>query len=179
MPDHATAASPLHLVVMGVAGSGKSLVGAQLAERLALPLLEGDDFHPSATIDKIAHDVAPSDTDRVEWTRRLAQELAARPQGAILSCPALTREDREVLREAAPRLHFLHLALTPHQALERMASRTDQFYPPSVAAADFDRLQDPAPEPRVHAVDATQHVDRIVDDALRWLGGNRLATGSA
>lgn len=169
MPDAAADPPPLHLVVMGVAGCGKSVVGEQLAERLGLPWIEGDDFHPRASIEKIEHDIAPGEAEHAEWTRRLAQQLHGRPGGAILSCPALKRADRETLRQATNPLYFLHLALTPHQALERIAGRTDQFYPPSLAARDAEQLEDPAAEPRVHAVDANLHVDRIVDDALRWL----------
>ena len=73
------------------------------------------------------------------------------------------------LRASAPTLHFLHLALTPHQAMERVASRTDHFYPPSLVASQFEALEDPRAEPRVRVVDATQHVDRLVAEAAEWL----------
>jgi gluconokinase len=76
---------------------------------------------------------------------------------------------REALRAAVPSLHFLHLTLSEHQALERLASRTDQFYPPSLVGGDFAVLEDPDGEPRVHRLDATEHVDRLVEQATRWL----------
>ncbi len=174
MPDAAADPPPLHLVVMGVAGCGKSVVGEQLAVRLGLPWIEGDDFHPRASIEKIEHDIAPGEAEHAEWTRRLAQQLGARPGGAILSCPALQRADRETLRQATNPLYFLHLALTPHQALERVAARTDHFYPPSLVAGDFEALEDPACEARVHVLDATLHVERIVEAALRWLENGSL-----
>jgi len=171
MPDALSpeAASPPRLVVMGVAGCGKSVVGAQLAERLALPLVEGDDFHPASDIEKMRAGQRLTADDRAAWLRRLAQQLQAQPRGAVLTCSALRRADRELLRAGAPRLHFLHLALTPHQALERVAARTDHFYPPSLVAGDFEALEDPAREPQVHVLDATLHVERIVEAALRWL----------
>ncbi|HYE39533.1 MAG TPA: gluconokinase, partial [Ramlibacter sp.] len=99
-------------------------------------------------------------------------ELRARPGGAVLTCSALKRAYRDILRTAVPRLHFVHLALTPHQALERVAARTDHFYPPSLVASQFEALEDPAGEPLVHVADATQHVERLVEAAAHWLQGS-------
>jgi gluconokinase len=169
MATRSPSADPLHVVVMGVAGCGKSLVGAQLAAALGLPLVEGDDFHPQANIEKMRHGTPLTDADRAQWLEQLAQELRGRPGGAILTCSALKRSYRHTLRAAVPRLRFLHLALTAHQALERVASRTDHFYPPSLVASQFEALEDPAGEADVHATDATAHIDRIVADACQWL----------
>ena len=160
---------PLHVVVMGVAGCGKSVVGTELAQRLALPLIEGDDFHPPGNIAKMRQGVPLGDDDRADWLAALAQALLAHPAGAVLTCSALKRSYRDRLRQGAPALHFLHLSLTPHQALERVAARTDHFYPPSLVASQFEALENPASEPRVRAVDATQHVDRLVEEATAWL----------
>jgi gluconokinase len=160
---------PLHVVVMGVAGCGKSVVGQQIAARLALPLIEGDDFHPPSNIEKMRRGEPLTDADRAGWLRRLAGELAARPQGAVLTCSALRRAYRDTLRSGVPDLRFVHLALTQHQALERVASRTDHFYPPSLVASQFETLEDPAPEPGVLQLDATHHVDEITDRAAEWL----------
>lgn len=159
----------LHVVVMGVAGCGKSVVGTELAQRLALPLIEGDDFHPAGNIEKMRQGTPLADEDRVGWLALLADQLRAHRQGAVLTCSALKRSHRDHLRAAAPALHFLHLSLTPHQALERVAARTDHFYPPSLVASQFEALEDPRSEPRVRAVDATQHVDRLVEEASAWL----------
>ena len=158
-----------YVVVMGVAGCGKSVVGTQVAERLGVPLVEGDDFHPPRNIAKMREGTPLTDEDRADWLRRLAQELAAHPAGAVLTCSALKRGYRDMLRAAVPGLRFLHLALSQHQALERVASRTDHFYPPSLVASQFEALEDPRGEPGVHVADATRHIDRIVDDAEHWL----------
>lgn len=164
-------AKPLHVVVMGVAGCGKSLVGACLAERMALPLVEGDDFHPAASIAKMRQGLPLDDSDRRGWLQQLARELRRYPDGAVLTCSALKRSYRDSLRAAVAHLRFLHLALTPHQALERVASRTDHFYPPSLVASQFEALEDPAGEAGVHVVDGTLHVERIVESAAAWLAG--------
>ena len=112
-----------------------------------------------------------TDADRAEWLRRLGSELRVRPAGAVLTCSALKRAYRDILRAAVPRLHFVHLALSPQQALERVAARTDHFYPPSLVASQFEALEDPAGEPLVHVADAARHVERVVDEAARWLAG--------
>jgi len=154
---------------MGVAGCGKSVVGTQLAAQLGLPLVEGDDFHPPGNIEKMRQGIPLTDVDRAGWLQRLADELRARPDGVVLTCSALKRSYRDTLRGAVPRLLFLHLSLTPHQAVERVASRTDHFYPPSLVASQFEALEDPKGEPLVLQVDATEHVERIVERAMRWL----------
>jgi gluconokinase len=176
MPAEPPESPPLHVVVMGVAGCGKSVVGAELASRLALPLVEGDNFHPERNIGKMREGIALTDEDRADWLQELGRQLQALPRGAVLTCSALRRSYREVLRRAIPDLHFVHLALSQHQALERVAARTDHFYPPSLVASQFSTLEDPAGEPRVHIADATQHVDRIVDAAARWLEGDGRST---
>lgn len=166
-------ARSVHVVVMGVAGCGKSAVGALLAAALGADLVEGDDFHPPANIAKMREGIALQDADRAGWLQRLGEELQARPGGAVLTCSALKRAYRDRLRAAVPDLRFLHLALTPHQAMERVASRTDHFYPPSLVASQFETLEDPAGEPGVCVVDATLHIDRVIELALAGLGAQR------
>ena len=159
----------LHVVVMGVAGCGKSAVGLRIAQALGLPLIEGDDFHPQANVDKMRQGLALDDTDRAGWLQQLAAELAARPQGAVLTCSALKRAYRDTLRQGAKGLYFVHLALSPHQAADRVAARTDHFYPPSLVLSQFDALEDPAGEPGVVVVDAAASVDGVVARALEGL----------
>ena len=160
---------PIHVVVMGVAGCGKSAAGQRIAARLGLPLIEGDDFHPPGNIEKMRQGLPLDDADRAGWLARLGEELAANPRGAVLTCSALKRAYRDRLRAAVPDLRFVHLALSPHQALERVASRTDHFYPPSLVASQFEALEDPQGEAGVLAVDATLHLDRVAQQACDWL----------
>jgi gluconokinase len=154
---------------MGVAGCGKTLLAAQLAQRLRLPLIEGDDFHAASEIEKVRLGTPPGADDHAGWVRRVGAALRAQADGAVLIWPALKREERAALRAAVPGLRFVYLALTPHQALERAAARTDQFYPPSHVAAQFEALEEPLGEPGVQVLDGTQHLDRSLEGALRWL----------
>ena len=171
MPDALSpaAAAPLHLVVMGVAGCGKSAVGQQIAQALGLPLVEGDEFHPASNIEKMKQGQPLQDEDRAGWLDRLGQELQRHPGGAVLTCSALKRAYRDRLRQAAPGLRFVHLALTPAQALQRVAARDGHFYPPSLVASQFDALEDPRGEPGVLALDATLPLAQVSAQAVDWL----------
>lgn len=161
--------SALRVVVMGVSGCGKSAVGERLAQALGLPLVEGDSFHPPANIDKMRRGLPLDDQDRAGWLDTLGAELARRPQGAVLTCSALKAAYRDRLRAAAPDLRFVHLALTPAQALERVASRKDHFYPPSLVDSQFAALEDPAGEPGVVKVDASRPFEEVVAAARAGL----------
>src|SRR5688572_18329552 len=116
------------IVVMGVAGCGKSTLGAAIAQALALPLIEGDDFHGAASRDKMSRGIALTDADRDEWLATLGDELQRRPQGAVLTCSALKRAYRDRLRAAAPGLLFVFLDIDRAHALQRVAARSSHFF---------------------------------------------------
>jgi gluconokinase len=166
----------IHVVVMGVAGCGKSGVGKRLAGALGLPMIEGDDFHPAANRTKMQQGLPLDDTDRAGWLLALAAELAARPHGAVLSCSALKAAYRDVLRSAftpvpggMPALQFIHLSITPQESLRRVAKRVGHFYPPSLVASQFETLQDPSAEPGVLVIDCSLPKPEVDASALAWL----------
>ena len=167
--SQSTTGSGHRIVVMGVAGCGKSEAGAQLAKALHVPLVEGDRFHPAANIAKMRAGQPLDDSDRAGWLAVLAQELARHPDGAVLACSALKRKYRDVLRAAAPGLLFVHLVLTREQALQRVASRDGHFYPPTLVDSQFEALEDPAREPRVVSVKAVLPLEAVVSQALEGL----------
>lgn len=156
---------------MGVAGCGKSAVGQRIAQALHLPLIEGDEFHPPSNIEKMRQGRPLADEDRAGWLDRLGQELQRHPDGAVLTCSALKRSYRDRLRQAAPGLRFVHLALSQEQALRRVAARDGHFYPPSLVASQFEALQDPSGEAGVLAVDADLPLDEVSAQAVAWLSG--------
>jgi gluconokinase len=155
------------IVVMGVAGCGKSAMGQRLAQALQVPLIEGDSFHPTANIEKMRRGVPLDDADRAGWLDLLAGELARHPAGAVLTCSALKRSYRDRLRAAAPDLAFLHLSLTREQALRRVVGRPDHFYPPSLVDSQFQDLEDPAGEAGVVTLDAAQPLAQVAAMAVR------------
>ena len=174
-PDAVPVAMPvlkpavIHVVVMGVAGCGKSAVGERIAAQLGLPLIEGDDFHPASNISKMQKGLALTDADRVDWLHTLAQEIGKLPHGAVLTCSALKSAYRDTLRRAVPLLHFVHLAITQVESLKRVANRPGHFYPPSLVASQFEALQNPADEPGVLVLDGGMPLDALAAQASNWL----------
>jgi gluconokinase len=159
----------LHVVVMGVAGCGKSAVGARLAARLGLPLIEGDDFHPPANVAKMQRGEPLTDADRAGWLATLGQQLGQSPGGAVLTCSALKRRYRNGLRVAWPGLRFIYLQISPEESLRRVAMRSAHFYPSSLVASQFEALQSPEKEALVLTLDATAGLEELAWQATQWL----------
>ena len=159
----------IHVVVMGVAGCGKSAVGQRIATQLNLPLIEGDDFHPVSNIAKMQQGVALTDADRVDWLHTLGATLASQPQGAVLTCSALKADYRDALRQSVSQLYFVHLAISEAESLRRVANRPGHFYPPSLVASQFETLQDPANEPNVLVLDGQMPLNALAEAATNWL----------
>lgn len=151
----------VHLVVMGVAGAGKTAVGKRVALMLGVDFLDADDFHSAANRAKMAHGQPLADADRLGWLADLAQELIMRPQGAVLACSALKRAYRDRLREALAGLRFVHLDISQEESARRVAARKDHFYPPSLVASQFAALEDPRNEAGVWVVDGTRPADKL------------------
>ena len=140
---------------MGVAGCGKSAVGRLIAQQLALPYVEGDDFHPPGNIARMRQGIALDDADRAGWLDALAAELAGRPGGLVLACSALKLAYRDRLRRAAGSLQFVYLMIPEAEALRRVAARPGHFYPPSLVASQFAALEEPSGEAGVLTLDAS------------------------
>ena len=157
------------LVVMGVSGCGKSRVGALVAERLGLPLVEGDEFHSDGNRTLMRDGIALTDADRAGWLDRLGSELRLRPGGAVLTCSALKASYRDRLRRAAPRLRFGWLDLDPASAAARVAQRPAHFFPAGLVATQFEALEAPLHEPGVLRLDALLAPEAIAERVVHWL----------
>jgi gluconokinase len=137
-------ASPI--VVMGVSGSGKSTVGAALAQRLRVPFADADDFHPPANIEKMTAGTPLNDDDRYPWLEAIGEWLAARCRdGGVMSCSALKRKYRDQLRRHCPDVTFLHLAGSPETIGRRHPLAADE---------------------RGVSIDVDQDIDSVVDTYL-------------
>lgn len=157
------------MVIMGVAGCGKSSLGVALAQALGLKLLEGDDRHSVASREKMRQGIALTDADRAGWLDELAAELRARPQGLVLTCSALRRSYRDRLRSAAPGLRFVFLDIPRELALARVAARPSHFFSTSLVDSQFATLESPVGEAGVLRLDASQPLPRLQADATAWL----------
>jgi gluconokinase len=162
----------MQLVVMGVSGSGKSTVAALIASRTGCALAEGDDFHPASSIARMAAGYPLDDTLRAPWLAAIAgwlTERAARGECAVVSCSALRRAYRDVLRAAGPDVRIVHLA-GPYELLaHRLAARRSHFMPPELLASQYAALEPLAPDEPGRTIDVTQPPDQIVDEVLRTL----------
>lgn len=155
------------IVVMGVSGSGKSTVGAALAQRTRVRFADADDFHPPANIEKMTSGHPLNDDDRYPWLEAIGQWLGARcTEGGVMSCSALKRRYRDQLRRHCPDLIFLHLAGSPEVIGRRQASRPGHFMPASLLASQFDTLEPLQADERGVTIDVDQDIDSIVENYL-------------
>ena len=131
-------------VVMGVSGCGKSSIGAALAAQLNVPFVEGDDFHPPENVEKMSAGNPLDDQDRVQWLANLQAEIrtaCAASGGVVLSCSALKRRYRDVLREAEPAIRFAHLSGARDLIFARMQSRQGHYMPLSLLDSQLSVLE--------------------------------------
>ena len=153
------------IVVMGVSGSGKSTVGAALAQRLRIPFADADDFHPAANVAKMTSGQALNDDDRYPWLEAIGEWLAQhRGDGGVMSCSALKRKYRDQIRRHCPEVEFLHLSGSQEVIGKRQASRPGHFMPASLLTSQFDTLEPLEPDERGIIVDVDQNIDSIVDN---------------
>ncbi|MFD5703287.1 gluconokinase [Streptomyces lasiicapitis] len=163
------------VVVMGVAGTGKTTVGPLLAARLGVPYAEGDDFHPEANIAKMSAGTPLTDDDRWPWLDAIGEWAHGRAGlGGVVSSSALKRSYRDRLRAAAPGLVFVHL--TGDRALieERMRQRKGHFMPTALLDSQFATLQPLGADEAGVDVDVAGTPTEIADraaDALAALDG--------
>ncbi|WP_281849240.1 gluconokinase [Dyella sp. GSA-30] len=160
------------LVIMGVAGCGKSTVAAAICEQTGAMLIEGDAFHPEENVLKMRAGIPLNDGDRQGWLERLGEELAravVTGMPAVLTCSALKRRYRDVLRAAVPGLGFVFLQLSQEVAAERVAHRPGHFMPSSLVDSQFRDLELPIGEPDVLTVCATNVLSSIVEEVIAFL----------
>ena len=162
------------LVIMGVAGCGKSSLGAAVARATGLVLVEGDDFHSLVSRAKMSQGIALNDADRDGWLTTLGEQLRSHPEGLVLTCSALKRAYRERLRQAAPGLRFVFLDIGREQAQARVAARAAQhFFSTSLVDSQFATLEDPTGEAGVLRVDALESLDSLQLDVTAWIHANK------
>jgi gluconokinase len=157
-------ASPI--VVMGVSGSGKSTVGAALAQRLRVPFADADDFHPPANIAKMTAGHALDDDDRLPWLESIGEWLAAHSDGGVMSCSALKRKYREQLRSHCSDIEFLHLEGTLDTIGRRQASRPGHFMPAALLASQFETLEPLEQGEHGVTIDVDQSIDSIIESYI-------------
>ena len=153
-------------MVMGVTGSGKTTVGTMLAQRLGAEFVEGDDYHSPENVRRMASGTALTDDDRADWLRALADRIAeanTADKGLVVTCSALKRSYRDILRAADPDLTFIFLKGSESLIAGRISGRRDHFMPPPLLESQLATLEEPSPDENVLVCDISGTPQSIVD----------------
>ncbi len=156
------------VILMGVAGSGKTTIGQTLANQLGWPFFDADDFHSVANRAKMANDIPLNDDDRADWLsdlRKLLTEKTKARQPIVLACSALKESYRQILQINAE-VHFVYLKGTYEQIRERMERRKDHYMSAAMLDSQFKILEEPA---RALVVDITMEPSAIADAICKGL----------
>jgi gluconokinase len=158
----------MHVVVMGVSSTGKTTVGEPLAEELGCEFIEGDELHPRHNIEKMSAGIPLTDEDRWPWLQAIAEMVAVKDYegtSTVVTCSALRRSYRDVLRDAAPAF-FVHLH-APFDVLEqRMQHRTKHFMPTTLLESQFATLEPLGDDEPGAVVDVSGPLDEVVEEAV-------------
>ncbi len=161
---------------MGTAGSGKTVIGSTLAAALGVPFVEGDAFHPPDNVEKMRSGRPLDDTDRHEWLLALGAELeAARDAGTgvVMSCSALKRRYRDLLRAGDDSVRFIFLTGEAALLRERLQSRTGHYMPVSLLDSQLDALEVPATDEGAWTFDIRESPATIVASIMARLADSR------
>jgi gluconokinase len=164
------------LVVMGVSGSGKTTVATEVARRLGWEFTEGDDHHPKANVEKMAAGHPLDDDDRRPWLEDLAAWIGgheAEGRSCVLTCSALKRRYRDLLRNGHPSVFFAHVSGPQELITERVSHRAGHYMPPSLVPSQFATLEPLADDEPGRVVPAVGSPDQVVDELLADLERDR------
>jgi len=159
------------IIVMGVAGSGKTTVGKLLAKSLSVDFLDADDFHSPQAIKKMRSGIALNSDDRAPWLERIASRITqidSAGQSAVFACSALKESYRCQLRAAAKpeQLKFVYLRVSPEVVSERLRRRSDHFMPAKLATSQFEALEAPTDAICVDADQVPVRIVRMIQEKL-------------
>ena len=161
------------LIVAGVAGSGKTTVGALIAERLRWQFADADTFHPESNVAKMRSGIPLTDEDRLPWLRALADWVDARTAegvSAVVACSALKRSYRDQLRAGRPAVQMVFLQVSRDELLRRLTSRHGHFFQRDLLDSQLAALEPPQPDEGVRMVLADDEAMRTAARVISLLG---------
>lgn len=157
-------------VVMGVSGSGKTVIGTMLAKALDLEFVEGDDLHSPENVQRMAAGIPLTDENRRGWLNAIAERLRAAQRagvGMVVACSALKRSYRDLLRTTgAGDVRFVYLAGDRALLGERLAQRRGHFMPPALLTSQIATLEEPSPDEQAWVCDIRETPEIIVSDLV-------------
>ena len=162
----------LAIIVMGVASSGKSVVGQQLAQALNVKFIDGDDLHPRANIIKMGSGQPLNDEDRAPWLERIRDavfSLEKKGETGVIVCSALKKKYRDAIRDGNEQIQFVFLDGDFDLILKRMQARQHHFMKPEMLQSQFNTLECPKQEADVFAMNIDNSIDAIVTQCVTHL----------
>ncbi len=154
------------IIVMGVSGSGKSTIGALVADAMDIPFLDGDSLHPLANISKMAAGTPLDDGDRAPWLEIVGNELAnTTAKGIVIACSALKRKYRDAIRAKAPDTIFLHLDGSVEVLSSRLEGRSGHFMPPALLESQLATLERLGADERAVVIDISAGINDLLAQA--------------
>ncbi len=161
------------IVVMGVAGSGKTTIASGLAEKLGVPFVEGDSLHPTANVKKMASGTPLTDDDRWPWLEAIGERMEVERvtgHGVVVSCSALRHVYRDCLRKKVNgKVHFILLDGSRALITDRMKQRKGHFMPPALMDSQFATLEKPTPDEHAVILDISRPIHVLLAEAMRSL----------
>jgi gluconokinase len=164
------------IVVMGVSGSGKSTVAAGLVDRLGWAFAEGDDFHPPANVEKMRSGRPLDDDDRWPWLRTIAHWIGEQEQAGrsvVVTCSALKRSYRDLLREGHPSVWFAHVTVDADLLRDRIEHRSGHYMPSSLLDSQLATLEPLQEDEPGAAISGAGAPDVVVTELLSVLSNER------
>ena len=162
-----------HVAVMGVSGSGKTTLAERLRDHLGWAFAEADEFHPQANIDKMESGRPLTDEDRWPWLEAMRDWLDERGragESAVVTCSALKRSYRDLLREATGRLRFVHVTADPEVLAQRITHRKGHFMPPQLLPSQLATLEPLDPDEDGVTIVVDVPPDEVLARTLTALG---------
>jgi gluconokinase len=169
------------LILMGVSGSGKSTVGAMLAQRLQWEFADADWFHPASNVDKMHKGIPLTDEDRWPWLHAIAawiDKMRCSGGHGVVTCSALKRRYRDILIGDRSDVRLVYLKGDETLIARRIATRHEHFMPPSLLHSQFAALEEPGADEMPITVSIEPQPREIVDQVLAALNGRRSAGSS-
>jgi carbohydrate kinase (thermoresistant glucokinase family) len=163
---------PSALLIMGVSGSGKSTIGAAVAQRLGWHFQDADSLHPPANVAKMARGEELDDADRAPWLAAVAQMLQrwqAQKLKGVIACSALKHRYRQQLIGARTDLRLVYLHGDRALLAQRLQQRSGHFMPPSLLDSQLATLEAPTPDEAAIVIDIGHSVEQQVRDILLGL----------
>lgn len=156
------------IVVMGVSGSGKSTIGALLADRLAVPFIDADALHPLENVEKMSLGVPLTDDERWAWLADIGLKLASAEAGLgmVIACSALKRSYRYAILAEVPAALFVHLSSGNEVLLSRLEGRSGHYMPATLLESQLADLEPLAADEPGVVVDVSPDVPAILEDAI-------------